>query len=69
MAVYDQAHRKLPEVVEAFGPFGPLLGPRENGQQQRGQDANDGDHHQKFDQGEAASAAGRAWFPGCAGQG
>lgn len=41
----------LPEVVQADDSLGFALGFAQSGQQQAGQDGNDGDNHQKLDQG------------------
>ena len=45
---------ELLEVVGALHAPGGLAGRLDGGQQQRDQDAGDGDDHQQFDQGEAA---------------
>ena len=41
------------EVVEVGHLAGPVLGLAQDGQQQRREDANNGDDHQQFDQGES----------------
>jgi hypothetical protein len=46
-----QARPILLEVVGAPGPVGGLAHLLHSRKQQRNQDADDGDHHQQFDQG------------------
>jgi len=52
VAIHDQAEVELPEIVQALGAFGPLLGHRQRRQQQRRQNPNDRDDHQQLNQGE-----------------
>jgi hypothetical protein len=46
---------QLLHVVPALRPAGRFTGCLHGRQQQRHQDRNDGDHHEQFDQREAAS--------------
>jgi hypothetical protein len=43
---------QLSEIIGALGAADFVPGSGEGGQQQRGQNGNDGDHHQQFNQGE-----------------
>ena len=51
-----QGHAQLPEIVLAMGAPGRFAGRLDGRQEQADQDADDGDHHQQFDQGETRSA-------------
>src|ERR1035441_3200386 len=51
--IHDPRGGQLLEVVQAHAFLRFSLGGRERRQEQRGQNANDGDHHQQFDQREA----------------
>ena len=42
------------QIVTAFGGIGLTLGAGQSGEQKAGEDANNGDHHQKFDESESA---------------
>ena len=55
--IKEIAHADLPLVAQAFGGFGLLLGPRQCGQQHRGQNRNDGNNHQQLDQRESYDSA------------
>jgi hypothetical protein len=49
----------LLEVVLAFGAVRGFANLLDRGQEQRDQDANDGNHHQQLDQGKRTTAPGR----------
>ena len=48
----------LLEIVDALGAAGGFASRLHGGQEQRDQDGDDGDHHQKLDQGKTLRAAG-----------
>ena len=54
-----QPQAELLEIVAAPGPAGRFANFLHRGQQQADQDGNDRDHHQQFDQREAAFAGRR----------
>jgi len=43
----------LVQIVQADSPLRPGLGPAQDRQSQRGQNGNDGHHHQQLNQGES----------------
>jgi hypothetical protein len=54
----EQPGADLFQVVLALGAVGRLADPLDGGQQQRDQDADDGDHHEQLDQREATPVPG-----------
>ena len=54
--VVVQGRTKLLQVVVALGPPRRFAGRLDRGQQQRDQDADDGDHDQQFNQRKAGQA-------------
>ena len=60
VVVVHGGQRDLLEVVRALGASGGLAGRLDGGQQQRDQDRDDRDHHQKLDQREADGSGFRS---------
>jgi hypothetical protein len=52
--VIDARQRDLAEIVLALGTAGGFAGGLDGGEEQRHQDADDGDYHQELDEGEGA---------------
>jgi len=59
LGVLANSQADLPEVIGALRPPGGFAHRLHGRQQQRDQHADDGDHHQQFDQGESTAAASR----------
>ena len=53
---YMESEARLFQVAHTLNPFGPRLALVQHRQQQRRQNANDGNDHQKLDQGECSFA-------------
>ena len=48
--IHLPAQAELLLIVQAADPLGHFLGPGQRRQQQRGENANDGNHHEQFEQ-------------------
>ena len=55
--IHFPTEAQLPFIGEALDTLGLLLGLTKGGQKHRGQDGDDGDHHEQFDQGETEASA------------
>jgi hypothetical protein len=55
-------HADLLEVIDTLGSSGSFSGGLHGGQEERDEDANDGDHHQQLDECEGTGRVG-AWPP------
>ena len=60
MAVQTHRQSQLAQIVNAGGALGLGFGQSQGRKQERGQDRDDRNHHQKFDQGKAHPAPRRS---------